>query len=165
MKRGIVSAFLLCAVSAGLAATKPNFSGTWVLDKGKSFSNGPGLDQTIVVAHDGDRVKLEAKVVSPRGEQLISEEYTLDGKDVEFTPPTPTGGQPPPKGKRRAAWLPGGRGIVVVDETVAQTANGPVPTTVTRKWLLSPDGATLTIDYFIDRPNGGGESKRVFIKK
>jgi len=34
---GIIS--LLCVLSLGVAADKPNFSGTWVLDKNKSFSN------------------------------------------------------------------------------------------------------------------------------
>ncbi|NUM77350.1 hypothetical protein HUU40_23575, partial [candidate division KSB1 bacterium] len=29
------------------AADKPNFSGTWVLDKDKSFSNPAGLEQTM----------------------------------------------------------------------------------------------------------------------
>lgn len=161
---GICLIVLSFALSVGAASTKPNFSGTWVMDKSRSFSNPPGLDQTLVVAHNGDRVKVEAKLVTAQGERMINEEYTLDGKEAEFTPPPGPGGQSG-KGKRKASWLPNDRGIVVIDETTTETPNGPVTTLITRKWTLSSDGSTLTVDYHIDGPRGGGESKRVFTKK
>jgi hypothetical protein len=153
-------AALLCSIN--LAAAKPNFSGTWVMDKNRSFSNPAGLDQTLTVAHDGDRVKVEAKLVLPQGERVINEEYSLDGKGAEFAPP---GAPPGAKGKRRAYWLPDGRGIVVEDETTTDSPNGPVTQQTVRKWTLSADGLTLTVDYHFDGPRGGGEAKRVFVKK
>src|SRR5262245_65936995 len=45
----------------GFAADKPNFSGTWTLDKDKSFSNPAGLEQTMTVTHSADQIKLEGK--------------------------------------------------------------------------------------------------------
>jgi hypothetical protein len=151
-----------CFAAFALAAAKPNFSGTWVLDKSRSFSNPAGLDQTLVVTHDGDRVKVEAKLVTPQGERLINEEYSLDGKEAEFAPPGAPAGA---KGRRRAYWLPDGRGIVIEDEVKSDSPGGPVTQQTVRKWLLSADGATLTVDYHFDGPRGGGEAKRVFVRK
>ena len=34
-----------------------------------------------------------------------------------------------------------------------------------RKYTLSADGDTLTVDYYIDRPTISGESKRIFVRK
>lgn len=145
--------FVAISVSAGENA---NLSGAWTLDKDKSFSNGPGFDQTMTITHSGDKVKLDAKQKSPRGEVTIVEEYTLDGKEVEFTPQNP----PNAKGKRKAAWLANGRGILVEDEIV----DGQTTRRTSRKMTLSPDGKVLTIDYFIDDNRGSFELKRIFNK-
>jgi hypothetical protein len=145
--------FVAISVSAGENA---NLSGGWTLDKDKSFSNGPSFDQTMTITHSGDKVKLDAKQKSPRGEVTIVEEYTLDGKEVEFTPPNP----PNAKGKRKATWLANGRGILVEDEIV----DGQTTRRTSRKMTLSPDGKVLTIDYFIDDNRGSFELKRIFNK-
>jgi hypothetical protein len=152
---------LFCVLSLVVAANKPNFSGTWKLDKNKSFSNPPGFDQTMTITHSGDQIKIEGKQTTARGEFPINEIYTLDGKPADFTPPNP----PNAKGKRKASWLPNNRGFIVEDEITADSPNGPTAQQITRKWLLATDGNTLTIDYYFDRPTGSGESKRVFVKK
>jgi len=152
---------LLCVLSLGVAADKPNFSGTWGLDKNKSFSNPPGFDQTMTITHGGDQIKIEGKQTTAHGEFPINESYTLDGKPADFTPPNP----PNAKGKRKASWLPNNRGFIVEDEITSDSPNGPTTQQITRKWLLARNGNTLTIDYYFDRPTGSGESKRVFVKK
>ena len=43
-------AVMLAAVAYGFV--KPNFNGTWVMDKARSFNNPPGLEQTMIVKHD-----------------------------------------------------------------------------------------------------------------
>ena len=140
-----------------LAADKANFSGKWVLDKDKSFSNPQGLEQTMTLTQTGDQIKLEAHLKHARGEQDVNETYTLDGKENEFTPQAP----PNAKGKRKASWLPNGRGFLINDET---TVDGKVVGQITRKWTLSADSKILTIDYFFDDQRGSFESKRVFNK-
>jgi hypothetical protein len=151
---------LFCVVS--FAADKPNFSGTWVLDKDKSFSNPPGLEQTMTITHDGDQIRLEGKQKSARGELDLNESYILDGKQTDFTPPNP----PNAKGKRKASWLPNNKGILIEDEITSTTPEGQEVTQfIARKWQLSPDGNTLTIDYYFDGPRGSFEGKRVFAKK
>ncbi|MGE0129954.1 MAG: hypothetical protein AB7U82_17870 [Blastocatellales bacterium] len=145
--------FVSVPVSAG---GKANLSGTWKLDPDKSHSNGPGFDQTMTIAHSAEKVKVDAKQKSPRGEVTINEEYTLDGKEAEFTPPNP----PNTKGKRKASWLANGRGILVEDEIGA----GQAARRIARKLTLSSDGKVLTIDYYIDDSRGSFEIKRVYNK-
>jgi len=149
-------ALLLYASVSGFADEKANLSGTWTLNKDKSFSNGPEFDQTITIAHSDEEMNLTAKQKSPRGEVTINEGYTLDGREVEFTPHN----SPNAKGKRKATWLANGRGILVEDEIV----DGQTTRRVARKMILSPDGKVLTIDYFIDDNRGSFELKRVFNK-
>jgi len=144
------------------ATAKPNFSGTWVLDKDRSFSNPPGLEQTLTIQHNGDQIKLESKQKTQQGERVINESYTLDGKEADFSP---AGAPPTAKGKRIASWLPDGRGITIDDTITTDSPKGPVVQKVTRKWTLSSDGTTLIVDYYFDDQRGSFEAKRVFSKK
>lgn len=160
LSKSLACLVLLISV-LGFAAEKPNFSGAWVLDKDKSFSNQPGLEQTMTITHEGDSLKLVGKQKSVRGEVDLNEAYALDGKQTDFTPANP----PNAKGKRTASWLPNQKGILVEDEITSDSPNGPATQKITRKWRLSPDGAVLTIDYFIDNARGSFESKRVFVRK
>ena len=73
-----ILAALFFACSSVSASEKVNLSGTWKFDQDKSHSNGPGFDQTMTINHTGEKVKLDAKQKSPRGEIAISEEYTLE---------------------------------------------------------------------------------------
>jgi hypothetical protein len=148
--------FLFFVSVSGSAGEKANLSGTWKFDQDKSHSNGPGFDQTMTIVHSDEKVKLDAKQKSPRGEVTINEEYTLDGKEAEFTPPNP----PNAKGRRKASWLANGRGILVEDEI----GEGQAARRVARKMTLSSDGKVLTIDYYIDDSRGSFELKRVYNK-
>jgi len=158
MKAFAICFTLICALSIGFAANKANFTGTWKLDKDRSFSNPAGLDQTMTITHAGDQVKFEAVVITTRGgEQKVNEAYTLDGKETEFKPQAP----PNAAGKHKASWLPNGMGLQIHDETFV---DGKPVSQVTRKWTLSADGRTMTVDYFFDDQRGSFESKRVFNK-
>jgi hypothetical protein len=139
---------------------KPNLSGKWVLDKDRSFSNPAGLDQTMTIVHNGNDVKVDAVLKTSRGETAVSETWTIDGQERGFTPP----GTAAASGRRVASWLPGDRGILVRDETVTESTKGAVTQVVTRKYTLSADAQTLTVDYYSDTPRGSFESKRVFVR-
>ena len=157
-----VAIALICLLHVAMALAKPDFSGAWVMDVNRSFSNPPGLEQTLTVVHSGDQIKVDAKIKTQQGEQAINETYTLDGKETDFAPP---GAQPGATGKRKASWLPDGRGVVIEDVVTADSPNGQVIRKTLRKWTLSADGSTLTVDYYFDDQRGSFEAKRVFVKK
>jgi hypothetical protein len=158
MLKGL-SCLLLFCVALAHAADKVNLTGSWVLDQTKSFSNGAGFDQSINIEQKGDEVTIKAKQKTPRGEVEINEVYSLNGKPTDYTPQ----GGPNLKGIRKASWLPSGQGILIEDEV---TQDGKFVRRITRKWVLSADKASLTIDYFIDDPQRGEfEQKRVFVKQ
>lgn len=157
-----VSILLALAFNLGVAAQKPNFSGSWTMDRARSFGMPGNMQQTMTVNHAADQIELETKLIQPDNERTVKDSYILDGKEREFTPQTPPG-QPVPKGKRTANWLPGGNGIVVDEVTTAETPKGMVTSQLTRKWTLT--GGELVIDMYIDNSNGSFETKRIFIKK
>jgi len=155
---------LVAVVSMGLTPPKLNFSGTWTMDHGRSFGLPPDVQQTMIVTQTDNKIELETKIISAQGENSIRDTYIIDGEEREFTPQGPTGPVAGSKGKRKATWLPNGRGIVVEEETTSQTAKGPANGHLTRKWTISNDGE-LIIDLYIDDQRGSFETKRTFIKK
>jgi hypothetical protein len=166
----LCSALLLLAASAVFAATwaRPNFTGTWELDQSRSHSIPPDIKQTLTVTQDGDRVAVELKVVTPQGERVIKESYTLDGKEAEFAPPPPPNAPkdaPAPKGKRAARWMANDKGFIIEDEILNPTPQGGTETVlVARKWMHWPDG-TLSIETITERGGNAFNNKRVFVKK
>ena len=168
----VCSAFLLLAAAATVAATAsdavhPNFGGVWELDQSRSHSIPPDMKQTLTVTQEGDKVAVELKVVTPQGERVIKEAYTLDGKETEFAPPVPPNAPkdaPAPKGKRTARWMANGRGFIIEDEIVNQTPEGPETVLIARKWMQWPDG-TFSIETITERGGNAFNNKRVFVKK
>lgn len=156
---------LLLACSATVSAQKLDFSGSWTMDRARSFGLPGNMNQTMSVTQSGDEITVETKLIQPGNERTQKDTYVLDGKERDFTPPLPPNAPanaPPPKGKRTAYWMPGNKGILVDDVTTAETPNGPTVTKVTRKWTLS--NGELVIDMFVDNPNVSYEAKRVFKK-
>ena len=145
------------------AATKPDFNGTWTMDRARSFGLPPDMNQTLVITQKDNQIELETKLIQPNNERSVKDTYILDGKEHEFTPPAPPN-QPQPKGKRTAQWLPGDRGLQVTDVVTAETPKGPVTTQTVRKWTISGQGE-LVIDMYVDNPNISYEAKRIFTKK
>ena len=163
MRRKLIQALALITITLTVAAAdKPNISGTWELDKNRSFSNPAGLEQTMTIVHNGDEVKLDIRLVIQGKETIVKETWLLDGKEYDFTPP---GAPPGSTGKRVASWMPGNRGILVTDDSTINNPKGPTKQQTMRKWTLSADGSSLIVDYFIDRPGQSFESKRVFVRK
>lgn len=145
------------------AAVKPNFGGSWTMDRGRSFGMPGDMNQTLTIVQKEDQLEVETKLIQPNNERTVKDTYVLDGKEYDFTPPVPPNA-PPAKGKRTAVWLPGDRGIQVTDVTIAETPKGPVQTQTVRKLTLSSQGE-LVIDMYVDNPNISYEAKRIFIKE
>ena len=159
-----VVALAAVALSLVVVAAKPDFSGSWAMDRARSFGMPGNMQQTMVVKHTGEEIQLETKLMQPDSERTVKDVYLLDGKEHEFTPPAPPNAPanaPAVKGKRTANWLPNGNGIVVNESTTTETPKGPVTSQLIRKWTITAEGE-LTIDMYIDGPNGSFETKRIF---
>ena len=153
--------FMLSVIA--LAATKPSFTGTWAMDRARSFGLPADMNQTLTITQKEDRIELETKLIQPNNERTIKDTYVLDGKEYDFTPVVAPN-QPPAVGRRTCVWLPGDRGIQVTDVTTAETPKGPVKTQTVRKWTISGQGE-LVVDMYVDNPNVPYEAKRIFIKQ
>ena len=141
--------FLLSVLT--LAAAKPNFSGTWTMDRARSFGLPADMNQTLTITQKDDRIELETKLIQPNNERSVKDTYVLDGKEYDFTPVVPPN-QPPATGKRTAIWLPGVKGIQVTDVATTESPKGPVKTQTVRKWTISGSGE-LVVDMYVDNPN------------
>jgi len=159
----LIAAAIIALSVMALAATKPNFSGNWTMDRARSFGLPSNMNQTLVVTQKDDQIELETKLIQPGNERSVKDTYILDGKEHEFTPQVPPN-QPPAKGKRTVTWLPGDRGLEITEVTTSQTDKGPVTSQVVRKWTMSGQGE-LVIDMYVDNPNISYEAKRIFIKQ
>src|SRR5262245_18507989 len=155
--------FVFSCSLLSVAAVKPDFTGTWNMDRARSFGLPGNMNQTMKISHKGDQIEVETKLIQPDNERTVKDTYILDGKEHEFTPQAQAG-QPPPKGKRTANWLPGGNGITITDVTVSETPKGQVTSQVVRKWTISSAGE-LVIDMYVDSPNASYEAKRIFKKQ
>jgi len=163
MARTLLMTAAIFVVSViALAATKPNYTGTWTMDRARSFGLPADMTQTLTITQKDDRIELETKLIQPNNERTVKDTYVLDGKEYDFTPLVPPN-LPPATGKRTAVWLPGERGIQVTDVTTAETPKGQVKTQAVRKWTISGQGE-LVIDMYVDNPNVSYEAKRIFIK-
>ena len=163
MKTFLITVTIFVLSVLALAAAKPDFTGTWKMDRARSYGLPPDMTQVLTIAQKGDQIELETKLIQPNNERTIKDSITLDGKEYDFRPSVPPN-QPPAKGKRTALWLPGDRGIQVTDVTTAETPKGPEKTQTVRKWTISNSGE-LIVDMYVDNPNVSYEARRIFIKQ
>jgi hypothetical protein len=167
-KKLLIALVAIMGVSIlAMAATKPNFSGTWALDRARSFGMPGDMTQVLTITQTDDKMEIETKIIQPNNERTIKDTFILDGKEHEFTPPAPPNApatQPAPKGKRTATWLAGDIALTVTDVTTAQTASGEVTTQNVRKWAINGQGE-LVVDTYVDGPRGSFEGKRIFKKQ
>jgi len=159
----IAAALLSWAPGAAAQPRRSDYSGNWVMDTNRSFTGSAGLQQSLAISHSGNDLKLDARLITPQGEREVHETWVLDGQQREAEPAS--GAAPGSRIKRQAHWLPDERRFVLTEETTSETPKGPTTQTVTRKFSLSADGETLTVDYYIDRPQISGESKRIFVRR
>ncbi len=152
-------------LTAGLAfaATKANFSGTWVMDKARSEGIPPNVEQTMTLTQLGDNLTMQNKIVTAEGDININDSFTINGKEVEFTQKR---NDEEVKGKRTSKWLADGNSFESTEEfTVLGGDNVPITQQITRKWVMSADGKTFTVDLFGKTPSGDVHTKRLFVKK
>jgi hypothetical protein len=162
---GIV-AVMAFAFGVGNVAAQSDFSGVWTLDSSKSINMPPELIQTMTVTQKGDRVEVETKSKVGEGPERIGKEaYVLDGKETDFAM-----GRGAKNAKRVSKRANDVNGFDVTEEFVMNQPDGSEATVrANRRWILSADGKTLTIEMVAENPEGASKpksrSKRVFVKK
>jgi hypothetical protein len=159
----ILCTLLLAFCFSAVAFAKPDFSGSWVMDRARSFGLPGNMEQTMTVKQSGDQMEVETKLTQPNNERTQKDTYILDDKEYDFTPAAPPN-QTPPKGKRSVKWLPNGDGIIVTEITTSETPNGPATTQVVKKWTFTAEGE-VTIATFVDTATISYEAKRIFVRK
>jgi hypothetical protein len=164
IRKTIICCTLLIALYfSTVVFAKPDFTGSWVMDRARSFGLPGNMEQTMTVKQTGDQMEVETKLTQPNNERTQKDTYVLDGKEYDFTPVAPPN-QTPPKGKRSVKWLPNGDGIIVTEITTSETPNGPATTQVVKKWTFTADGE-VTIASFVDTATVSYEAKRIFVRK
>ena len=151
----------LCAGAVALAA-KADFSGTWVMDAGRSEGIPPEMEQVMTVKQAGDTLDVETKVVTDQGDQTLAATYILDGKEAPYAMKRMNAEG---KGRRTAKWTADGSGFEITEEEKLDSPNGEVTLSFKRKWAMLADGKTLTIEIEANGPNGPQHTKRTFVKQ
>jgi hypothetical protein len=173
---GLATAILLMAVAAG-AQTKPNFGGTWALDKAKSqglSQRMQGADKvTWTIIQDGKTISIDSKVEGGQppaggggggmggGRGMGGpQSYNLDGSeatsDINF-------GQATGKATSKSTWS--GDTIELTRKSVIQGPNGEITSNNMQKLSLSSDGKVLTAVVHSESPRGTTDSTMVFNKQ
>jgi len=164
---GTVAALLL-AVGVGTAPAQPQFSGTWVLDRGQSqFPSHEGRGQgspdaqapppevKLRVEQQGNAVKVTRTMTMGPRERSMTDTYITDGSDQTH------------RGYRgnvvtRAAFE-GDRLVVTVTQT-RKGDQGERTSSQHSTWSLSSDGRILTIDTTMQSPTGERVMKTVYVR-
>ncbi len=158
----LVPALILTGTLA-FAAAKANFSGTWVMNKSRSEGIPPDVEQTMTMTQVDDQLTMQNKITTPSGDIAISDAFTINGKEVDFTQKR---NDEEIKGKRTSKWFADGNGFESNEEfTIVGGDNLPITQQITRKWMMSADGKTFTVDLSGKGPNGDLHTKRTFVKK
>jgi hypothetical protein len=136
------------ALALPLAAA-PNFSGSWMLNVGKSqYGQFPAPEVMIrTVQMQGTQLTMSTYQKGAQGEVTTELKYTTDGKPSVNGANTGT-----------AAWY--GDTLVIESSREAQGAR----LTQRDSWSLSGDGKTLTVMTKVKLPNGEFDVKQVFEK-
>jgi hypothetical protein len=156
-------AFLLVCLQGGWAQSqKPDFSGTWKLDKEKSDVGTEerggrfrgGMFDSIVIEHKDPELVIKRKMNRPSGEERTAEsKYTTDGKE------NANEGFRGMTTKSKTHW----EGDKLVTESTMETQRGTMETKEVRS--LSADGKTMTVEMTTKGGPREGTRKLVFNKQ
>ena len=154
MGRKLIISLLLLAFAAFADDAKPNFSGTWKLNAGKSdFGPMPPPDsRTDTVDHKDPVVKESTAMSTGQGDMNWDVTYTTDGKDSKNTI----------MGSEMTSNAHWDGKTLVVDSKVNFNGSDMV---IHGTMVLSDDGKTLTRQAHMSGPMGEGDQKLVFEKQ
>lgn len=148
----------------GVSAQGVNYSGNWALDKAKSDLQGRMNESlrsmTLVIEQSGN--DLSAEFQSSFGDRESSDKMvlTIGGEQVSRQGMMGRGTT-----KSKAQWSTDSKNLIIVSESTFEGPNGTMNMKTTDTYILSADGATLTINRASETPRGARSSTLVFAKK
>ena len=140
---------------------RPNFSGTWVIDKEKSYTNAETrrsvADYTIVIAHNGDEMKISRNYTIKNNKSSYTEIFYLDKRKEKNV--DKTGITNEPEIKSETFW----KKQTVVRRFLYSRSGGGMPAYIPalEKYSLSKDGKVLTITTEFNLSSFGSDERRV----
>lgn len=159
---GLMGLLFVFTIGSSIASAQ-NFTGTWAIDKSRSTDLPPATEISMSIVQGGSKVTVSQSFVSSNGQENFKDTFVLNGKaqQVMLDGPNKTRA----KGKRMARKIDGG--FESVDEGAFNLQGMPQPITVKteRKWQLSPDGRTMTLEITRTTGMGTRQSRRVFTKR
>ncbi|HXJ40579.1 MAG TPA: hypothetical protein VNH18_14970 [Bryobacteraceae bacterium] len=140
----LISALWLFTAAANGQQSKPDLSGKWQLNSGKSEQPGKTTIVSLAIEHTGSSIHIVRTTRSADSKETITEfKCTTDGKDCDV------------KGTKVSLWWDG---LSLVEMDIGNE-------TVTKhKMTLSDDGKSLTCDLSWISPQSPAESA-VFAKR
>jgi hypothetical protein len=100
---------------------------------------------------------------APAAKADFSGTWVLDGQETDFAPALVGGGTG--KGRRTSRWAADGRAFDVTEQATVPGDDGEEEIKATRRWSLSADAKTLTIEITLNGPMGEYKSRRLFARK
>ena len=160
---GLMALLFVFTMGASVASAQTDLSGVWVLDRSKSTDLPPPLKElSMTITQKGTKIDVVQKLVLNTGEENLTDTYLLDGgtKGVMLDGPNKSRA----KGKRTAKKIDGGFESVDEGTFTPPGLSGKLTVKTSRKWRVSDDGKTLTLDIIRASDMGTRESHRVFTK-
>jgi hypothetical protein len=130
--RRLLAAGLLCMAALG-ATSKPDFSGTWKLNNGKSAQDGPAdrvFTETIAQSKDKITVKSEGETNVLDGTFPLKETFRIEHQSNKYR-------------ATRAYWETGTL-VFELKDTDSKKDTAKVLYYIRESWTLSRDGKVLT---------------------
>lgn len=150
----VLLVFLLFALSAPAQQAKPNFSGKWALDLGKSNLdvNTTGIVRVDHIQHNEPKLVHEITAKLPQGRHASRVVYTTDGKSNVNR-----------LGKQNVTSTTRWDGNKLVTVSHLQDKGTTVETKET--WELSANGKVLTVEREMKLPTRTVQHRLVFNKR
>ncbi len=154
-RTGLILAGLLLLAASASAQTKPNFSGDWKLNAGKSnFGQMPAPSSlTEKITHTDPSLKVQTAQSGDFGDLNSDFSFTTDGKECQNAMGDMF------KMTSTVKW---DGDILMFDSKM--DFQGTAMTGVD-KWSLSPDGKTITVQRHFNGPMGEGDAVIVLDKQ
>jgi hypothetical protein len=145
--------FVVLATQLIAAEPKPNFSGTWKLNIGKSdFGQSPAPKSVVSkIEHKDPEIKVHSETAGSQGTYSTEYKWITDGRENVNTI----------RGNEvhaNVVW--NGKALI---SNAKMTVNN-ITVSIIDQWTLSADGQNLTMTRTITGPQGTAEQKYVYEK-